>query len=140
VVVGQKVKARVETSETLVANSTYWSSPSGNPAIKDYITTESVGRVVNLSTFDYTSEEFAYYHYVKNSNTSSVGALFDLVDVNGKTHYGKSAAASYYVESPTVGLQARKDGITRITGNLVHEPIISLLYKKPDTGPPVNSR
>jgi hypothetical protein len=116
VVVGQKVQAKVETSDKIHLNKTYgveWAYPSGGNAIRDYITDDSEGRVVELSetyfnngTDSYYTDNFVFYYTATNFfNVNKLGGLtatFNLVDDNGKSYYGKTATASYYVDTPTV--------------------------------------
>jgi len=97
VVVGQKVHAKVETSSKVSLYNTYgveWTHPSGGNAIRNYITNDSEGTIVELSEQYYNSggmnstyftDNFVFY-YTSSTAYNKIGGLnatFNLVDANG---------------------------------------------------------
>ena len=113
VVVGQKVHATIETSDKVSVNtsSIVWAHPSGGNVVRNYVTNNSEGYVVELSDVYYHPGGNGYYinpdleFYYTSNNINKLGGLnatFNLTDINGKTYNGKTASASYFVDTPTV--------------------------------------
>ena len=117
VVVGQKVHAKIETSDpdklSVVPGSIAWGDPSGGYVVHNYITNDNVGQVEYLTdAYNYTQSTFGAYLYWSNelefyytsnnvNKLGSVGATFNLTGPKGNTCIWGSSA-SYYVETPEV--------------------------------------
>ncbi|MDR2755339.1 MAG: hypothetical protein LBC20_06495, partial [Planctomycetaceae bacterium] len=100
VVVGQKVKAKLEYDPTVTLLSETWAIPTGGSYVKNYITNNNTGTVVNHTSSDYTANTFEFY-YTSTSTTGQISINSIFADPNGYSH-GINRNASYYLETPTV--------------------------------------
>ena len=106
VVIGQKVEAEYVYDPVLTLNiSSYnqFSTPTGGSFVKDYITNDAIGLVIEHDQNDYICTYFDYYYTSKaaNTNTGSISCSgLALKDPNGITHTNLAAGASFYIEEP----------------------------------------